>query len=90
MLAAGTRNHVVLRVLHRVACLVGGDAHRRDGGLRIDRVGQADDIGSRVKMIGQLARYVLDAHTADAVLTEHILRSLRARHAARVGDLRVL
>ena len=71
--------HIALRVLCRVARLMTGDADGGDGRMSVGTVGQADDIGLRIVVVGEFSGDVLDTDIGDAVVIEHFLSGLFRR-----------
>ena len=71
--------HIALCVLCRVARLMTGDTDGGDGRMSVGTVGQADDVGLRVEVVGELSGDVLDADIGDAVVIEHFLSGLLGR-----------
>ena len=61
-----------------MACLVTGNANSGCGGAAVDIIGQADHIGSGIKMVCQAAGNALDANAGDAIGREHPAGGLRA------------
>ena len=68
---------VIPRVLHSVSSLVAGNADGSDRAGTVHGVGQADDVGARVVVVGQLARDVLNGNAGHTVCAEHGLGGLR-------------
>ena len=72
-----------------MARLVRRDAHGRDRRDAVDLVREADDLRLRVKVVGELAGDVLDAHIRDTVGLQDALRRLRAGQPARAAHARI-
>ena len=62
---------VVGGILDGVARLVGGHTDGGGGGVVVHRIGQADDIGAWVIVIGEVARHPFDADLVQPVGVQH-------------------
>ena len=63
---------VVLGVLHGVPRFMAGNADGGGGGAAVDVIGEADDVGSGVVMVCQIAADAFDPHTGDTVGREYL------------------